>query len=566
MALKAGQIFAGYEILCELGRGGMGAVYQARQLSLQRTVALKILPPHLAGQEGFLARFQSEAIAAANVSHPNIVQVFTSGESDGIEYIAMEFVEGETIQQRVKRCGRLPLTEALDVAYHIAEALNHAWQTTHLIHRDVKPDNIFLATNGVVKLGDFGLAKMLRDGITSATVTGWVLGSAHFMSPEQARGDRGLDCRSDIYSLGCTLHYLMTGRTVFEGPDFMSVMYKQVNETPAPLHTLFPNCPAAVNRLLSRMLAKSREERHQTYEELIEDILHARHEAEAWEKGDERQRRRLAQLETTPSRSRWFFAVVLSALLIVAAGYVQAKRAERKRAVNTSITLVDPSDRRDFVRNLADLSPQDRIARVMSKMRELNPDFTGKERYAVEDDAVTELSFSSIGVQNLWPLCALQNLRVLKIAGDSTNRRRSELTDIEALAELPLEEVDISWTNVEDLQPLANLPLRVLRAANTRVKSLAPLQELALDELDVAFTEVADLAPLRGMTLTVLRCNDTEVRDLSPLREMPLRTVSFDARLVPRSSDVIRSWWLLESLNGAPPRGLAERLLPRKSN
>ena len=116
MSLAAGQQFAGYEIIAEIGRGGMGAVYQARQISLQRPVALKILPPHMAGDAGYLARFQAEAVAAASLNHPNIVQVFAAGQSEGIEYIAMEYVEGETIQHRLRRCGRLPLTEALHVA------------------------------------------------------------------------------------------------------------------------------------------------------------------------------------------------------------------------------------------------------------------------------------------------------------------------------------------------------------------------------------------------------------------------------------------------------------------
>lgn len=562
MALSAGQLFAGYEILCELGRGGMGAVYQARQVALQRVVALKILPPHLAADESFLARFQAEAVAAANVSHPNIVQVYTAGLADGIEYIAMEYVEGETIQQRLRRCGRLPLTEALDIAYHVAEALRHAWETAQLIHRDVKPDNIFLSHHGTVKLGDFGLAKVLRDGAKSATVTGFVLGSAHFMSPEQARGLRDVDFGTDIYSLGCTLHYMMTGRTVFEGPDFMSVMYKHVNDAPEPIQTLLPNCPAAVNRLLTRMLAKDRQERPASYAELIHEIVQARSEADVWERSDERQQRRMALVEPPRNPSRRVYAVALLLAVVAAVTLVQGQREPRKRQAPSLQSLSDPSDRRDFVRRLERLGPVERIERVMVMLREVNPGFIGKEKYTVEGDEVTELTLSSAGLRNIWPLSGLPHLHVLNLAGDPAGKRRSELADIAVLAELPLEEVDISWTSVADLQPLAALHLIALRAANTRITSLAPLKGLPLSELDVAFTGVADLAPLKDMALESLRANDTRVSDLSPLRGMPLKNVAFDERLLRASGDTIRSWTQLETVNDAPPRALIERRLP----
>ena len=560
MALKAGQIFAGYEILRELGRGGMGAVYEARQLALQRIVALKILPPHLADEEGFVARFQSEAIAAANVNHANIVQVFTAGESEGIEYIAMEFIEGETIQQRLKRLGRLPLTEALDIAYHVAAALDHAWQTAQLIHRDVKPDNIFLAQNGTVKLGDFGLAKILREGATSATVTGLVLGSAHFMSPEQARGQRDLDARTDIYSLGCTLHYMMTGRTVFEGPDFMSVMYKHVNETPAPLHTLLPHCPAGVNRLLTRMIAKEREARPPSHAELVGEILHVRDEARVWEHSDERQRRRMAREEPARKNSRWAYALIAGAALVSAGSYVYATRAERSARPAAGALLADPSDRRDFLRRVEKLPVEERIERVMTTLQEANPNFAGKkEDYRVVDGEITELTLSSVGLQNIWPLCALEHLRVLNLAGDPAARRRGTLVDLSALAELRLEELDVSWTAVENLAPLAKTPLKILRAANTRVRSVTPLQSLKLTELDLSFTEVADLAPLKQMPLTDLRLHDTKVRELAPLRGLPLQNVTADARLLRAQSDVVRSWSPLETINGTPARHFSER-------
>jgi eukaryotic-like serine/threonine-protein kinase len=382
MALIVGEHFAGYEILAELGRGGMGAVYQARQTSLQRLVALKVLPAHLASDQDFIARFQSEAIAAANVSHPNIVHVYAAGECDGIDYIAMEFVEGETIQHRLRRCGRLPLTEALDIAYHVATALDHAWQTAQLIHRDVKPDNIFLAQNGAVKLGDFGLAKILREGVSSQTITGHIMGSPHFISPEQARGQRDIDVRADIYSLGCTLHYMMTGRTVFEGPDFVSIMYKHVNDPPDPIHTLLPNCPVAVNRLLARMLAKEREARHQSYAELLEQIVAARNDAAVWEGSDERQRRKMA-IEKPRAGSRWPYAAAALVALVLALGIGYANRAQRARAAAELTTLADPSDRQDFVQAVQNLPPLERVNRVITRMHELNPEFVGNEKYTV---------------------------------------------------------------------------------------------------------------------------------------------------------------------------------------
>jgi serine/threonine-protein kinase len=396
MSLAVGQSFAGYEIVAELGRGGMGAVYQARQLSLQRFVALKILPAHLASDNDFIARFQSEAVAAASLNHPNIVQVYAAGESDGIEYIAMEFIEGETIQHRLRRCGRLPLTEALDIAYHVATALDYAWQQAQLIHRDVKPDNIFLAQNGTVKLGDFGLAKILRDGASSVTVTGHVLGSPHFISPEQARGQRDVDFRADIYSLGCTLHYMMTGRTVFEAPDFVSIIYKHVNDPPEPIHTLLPHCPAVVNRLLTRMLAKEREARQQTYAALREEIAAARNEAAIWEESDERQRKRMSVAEAETGKSRWAYAIAVLFSLFVAAGFVYSKRSGRSRPAPNVTTLRDASDRRDFVQAVQRLPPLERVERVIAKLREVNPEFSGREKYTVEDDRVTELSFSSV--------------------------------------------------------------------------------------------------------------------------------------------------------------------------
>jgi hypothetical protein len=255
--------------------------------------------------------------------------------------------------------------------------------------------------------------------------------------------------------------------------------------------------------------------------------------------------------------------VAVFAALVVAAGFVYGKRSDRAEVSASAITLEDPSDRRDFIRSVEKLSPFDRVDRVMAKMRELNPGFDGKEKYTVEDDFITELSFSSEGVKNLWPLCALQHLRVLRCPGDAAQKRRSELSDLSPLAELPLEEVDCSWTNAEDLSPLSKLKLKSLNCSNTRVRNLAALKSLPLTELDVSRTGVSDLTPLKGMSLTSLRCKDTKVRDLSPLRDMPIKTVAINPDLIRNEGEVIRSWKQLETLNDSPPRTIAGRFLPR---
>jgi serine/threonine protein kinase len=563
MALAAGQTFADYEVLGELGRGGMGAVFLARQRSLQRTIALKILPPHVATNAGLAARFETEAIAAASLNHPNIVQVFAAGEHDGIRFIAMEYVEGETIGHRLKRCGRLPITEALDIAYHVAAALDYAWQTAQLIHRDVKPDNIFLAKNGTVKLGDFGIAKILREGASSVTMTGHVMGSPHFISPEQARGERDIDFRADIYSLGCALHYLMTGRMVFEAPDFVSVIFKHVNDEPAPLRTFLPDCPGAIEELLARMLEKDRDKRPQSYAELIGQILLARDEAERWEKSDARQRKRMAAERASREGSRTIYLVAALAPFLIAGTYVYSKLHSRAPRSNI-VTLADPSDRRDFTEMVGKLSPLDRIEAVMAKIREVNPAFTGKEKFTFEEDVVTELSFPSAGVKNLWPITALPHLRVFRCKGDAENKRRGDLVDLTPLAELSeLEEIDCSWNPVRDLTPLGKLPVKTLHCAGTQVENLAPLHSTPLVALDVSDTRVHDATPLGGLPLTELHCNDTRITDLSPLRNAPLKNLWCDPRVL--RADLVRSWKQIEEINGANAAEVAKHLRGKQS-
>jgi formylglycine-generating enzyme required for sulfatase activity len=251
----------------------MGAVYKARQPLLNRLVALKVMSPHLGADPSFVARFVREASAAANLNHPNMVQVYTAGEADGMHFIAMEFVEGESLQKRLHRLGRIESREAIAITVYVAQALQYAWNKAHLIHRDIKPDNVFLSDSGEVKVGDLGLAKSVGGETTELTQTGAAMGSPHYISPEQATGLKDVDFRTDIYSLGCTLYHMLTGKTPYSGDSSMAVMMKHVNDPPPAIFKTWPACPMPLGMLVGKMLAKDRNARPQSYEQLVDDLL-----------------------------------------------------------------------------------------------------------------------------------------------------------------------------------------------------------------------------------------------------------------------------------------------------
>jgi serine/threonine protein kinase len=269
-----GQSLAEFEIVSKVGHGGMGTVYAARQKSLNRRVAVKVLSPHLAADASFIQRFQREATTAAGFSHPGIVQVFSAGECNGIHYIAMEFVEGESLRDRIAREGRIEPREALAIVVHVAQALSYAWERARMVHRDIKPGNILLAVSGQVKVVDFGMVKCLDSG-EHITSTGLLLGTPHYISPEQARSKGDIDFRADIYGLGCTLYHMLSGRVPYEGGHSLAVMFRQVNDPPPSISDLVPDCPPAVAALLNRMLAKDPDQRHRSYDELIAEVTAA---------------------------------------------------------------------------------------------------------------------------------------------------------------------------------------------------------------------------------------------------------------------------------------------------
>src|SRR6266516_2488059 len=255
----------------EIGRGGMGVVYHARDERLKRKVAVKVLPPELAFREEIRIRFLREAETAARLSHPHIVPIHSVGEGpEGLVYFVMAYVDGESLGARLKRRGRLPPEEARRILMETADALG-AGHALGIVHRDVKPDNILLeGSRGRVVVTDFGIAKALSSSTGSATLTatGVAIGTPHYMSFEQAAGDREIDGRSDIYSLGVVAYQTLAGELPFHAPTVPGILMKHIMER-APLVTeKTPTCPDDLSACVMRSLEKEPEARWPTADAL----------------------------------------------------------------------------------------------------------------------------------------------------------------------------------------------------------------------------------------------------------------------------------------------------------
>lgn len=262
-----------FELLEYIGGGGMGRVFRARDTSLDRMVAVKVLSRDQAADLETLARFRNEAQSAARLNHENIARVFHVGEEEGLPYIVFEFIEGANIRVLVERQGPLPLAEAVTYTFQIAESLAHAARV-HVVHRDIKPSNVLVTEEGRAKLIDMGLARIQRLGDAEAdlTASGVTLGTFDYISPEQARDPRTADVRSDIYSLGCTFFFMLAGRPPFPEGTVLQKLLQHQGEEPPDVREFRPELPEQVSRLLHRMMAKDPRRRFQTPEELIEGL------------------------------------------------------------------------------------------------------------------------------------------------------------------------------------------------------------------------------------------------------------------------------------------------------
>lgn len=269
MIMKGQKISDRYQIIKSIGEGGMANVYLAYDTILDRNVAVKVLRGDLSNDEKFVRRFQREALAASSLSHPNIVEVYDVGEDHGEYYIVMEYIEGKHLKNLLKKRGKLTLSEAVDIMLQITDGMAAA-HDSYIIHRDIKPQNIMILENGLVKVTDFGIAMAMN--ATQLTQTNSVMGSVHYLPPEQASG-QGSTLQSDIYSMGIVMYELLTGELPFKGDNAVEIALKHLKEPIPDIREKLPNVPNSIYNIIKRATAKNPKNRYNDAREMHDDLL-----------------------------------------------------------------------------------------------------------------------------------------------------------------------------------------------------------------------------------------------------------------------------------------------------
>jgi hypothetical protein len=569
-----------YEVLEVLGCGGFGIVFRAFDDVLQRVVAVKVLAPEIAATSPARKRFLREARSSAAVRHENVVQVYAV-EEHPLPYLVMEFIPGETLQQRLDRTGPLETLEVVRIGRQIAEGLAGA-HATGLVHRDVKPGNVVIEPGPQrVKLTDFGLARAADDA--SLTQSGMVAGTPLFMSPEQARGEH-VDHRADLFSLGSVLYTMCAGRPPFRAGNTLAVLKRVAEDTPRPIPEIIPEVPRWLCDLIARLHAKAPQERFSSARE-VADLL-ARCQAELEQHGCVRSLASAtpapapAVRQRFPRKRRWPVAVALVLLGLCGLGFTEATGVTGVRGTVIRLFAPDgtlaveplgeasdssrekkqlPAEAARWGRSVA----EEQVKAVVARLKESNPEFDGTVVPTIENGVVTELRFSTVEVKDISPVRALPGLKSLVCAGIEG---AGKLADLSPLRGMQLRALACNNTQVVDLAPLRGMRLKELYFQHTRVRELAPLTGMPLEHLNCSHTRVADLTPLKGMKLISLYLDGTKVADLSPLKGMPLRTLNlrgFD--LQPnRDGALLRSLDRLEEINSEPAADFLKNLDARK--
>lgn len=540
-----------YEVLEILGRGGFGIVFRALDELLQRVVALKVLAPAIAATSPARRRFLREARASAKIRHENAIQVYDV-EEQPLPYLVMEFIPGETLQQRIDRIGPLEASEIVRIGRQIAEGLAAA-HATGLIHRDIKPGNVLIetGTHERVRITDFGLARAADDA--SLTQSGVLAGTPMYMAPEQAKGE-SLDPRADLFSLGSVMYVMASGRPPFRAATTFAVLKRVVEEEPRSIRDVIPEVPQWLCEIIARLQAKKPEDRFQSARE-VADVLA---DCEAKYKAQQEVKSILPAPAAKPAaptastgRTLWLAAAALLLPLIALAvtefaGVTHLFRGReptpdpiKPNSAPTPVpvarreplpppfknSIAKPSaDASAWERSVAALPAADQVQAVGNRLKELNPGFDGQVKSTIKDEVVTGLQFLTDEVDDIAPVRALKGLTSLDCRG--TFLRKGKLSALAPLKGIPLTSLNLADTQVRDLERLKGMPLTSLNIIHSRVGDLEPIKGMPLTWLNIGVTEVLDLSPLKGMSLTTLQIDGLLVRDLGPLKGMPLTTLT----------------------------------------
>lgn len=272
---KVGRMIGDYEIIKRLGIGGMGEVYLAEQKSMMRPVALKVLQQNLVEDQSYLERFYREVRTLAQIEHPNVVKAIETGyiEEEGICYFSMRYIEGQDLKRRLDNEGTMPEEDALNVIMHVGLALQYVWDKYKLIHRDIKPANIIVTEEGEVKLMDLGISKSMQDKTRAdLTMAGMMVGSPYYVSPEQAKAEKDLDFRADMYSLGASFYHMLTGKLPFDNDNTMAIIASHLTDKVPDPRKISPKISVKSVKIIHRMMEKSKEDRYPTWDDALNDI------------------------------------------------------------------------------------------------------------------------------------------------------------------------------------------------------------------------------------------------------------------------------------------------------
>ncbi len=560
--IAAGLEISGFVIEKRLGKGGMGEVWLACQKTMDRKVAIKILSPSLTGDSDFVNRFVREVRTSAKLIHPNIVTAFDAGFDKGIYYLAVEYVEGEELGQQLYIEKIMPEKEALMIVRGVAEGLAHAWNKFKILHRDIKPANIMICSDGKPKLMDLGISKNLSDD-SSMTMTGVIVGTPCYMSPEQAKSDKAIDFRTDIYSLGATLYHLVTGQIPFDGDSSVSIMTKHVVE---PLECAIKknaNLSKQCSALIDIMMRKAPSDRQQSWEDVVKDIdLVLAGQYPAGSKSIMTSILFNPALRKTGSNLK--VAAILSSVILVSAillaGIIVRNAVKRanmqheqvdKREIAAPVKIDEPQLNKNNEENKAppekieapepppeavfvkvekpELAPaQEKIPEKTEEMIE-NKAEPKEQAPPQEKESLSEQLRGKLLKAN--PEMEQGKCIIYEDKGKiQLTLKHSNVSDLMPIRNFPISYLDISETGVRDISSLKGMPITALMFSNTKVSDIGSLKGMQLKRLEMSNSPVSDLSPLKGMPLVMLAIDGSPVPDLSPILGLKLEVLSLNPR------------------------------------